>query len=239
MKMKIYFNQIKNYLKCNSYLYVFVIRYYRSITYNRSGCKLKNKNPFSMIYKENLWECKESVSGWGSTFVSTTSLRKYLPAIFEKYHIDSILDIPCGDYNWMKYVDKGNLKYIGADIVEELIEINKTKYPGIDFRVIDLTKDELPQVDLIFCKDCLQHLSYQNIFLAIENIKRSKSKYLLTTSYPLTIRNCDINTGDCYSMNLHRKPFYFPKHIDKIKEPLRIAGNEIDKTMYLWEIDKL
>ena len=214
--MKIYFNQIKNYLKCNSYLYVFVIRYYRSITYNRSGCKLKNKNPFSMIYKENLWECKESVSGWGSTFVSTTSLRKYLPAIFEKYHIDSILDIPCGDYNWMKYVDKGNLKYIGADIVEELIEINKTKYPGIDFRVIDLTKDELPQVDLIFCKDCLQH-----------------------SSYPLTIRNCDINTGDCYSMNLHRKPFYFPKHIDKIKEPLRIAGNEIDKTMYLWEIDKL
>lgn len=48
----------------------------------------------------------ESKSGGGSTISSTTTLRHFLPIFFQKYNIKTILDIPCGDYNWMKMVEK-------------------------------------------------------------------------------------------------------------------------------------
>jgi hypothetical protein len=104
--------------------------------------------------------------------------------------------------------------------------------------VIDITKDDLPKVDMIFCKDCLQHLSYENIFKAFENFKRSESKYLLTTSYPLTLVNWDILNGDLRRLNLRRKPFNLPSPIMKIHEK-SADYQERDKCMYLYEIEKL
>lgn len=196
---------------------------------------------FDSIYENNIWGSQESSSGGGSTVEATVSLREFLPSFFEKYNIHSVLDIPCGDYNWMKLVDKSGIEYIGADIVEKMINRNKELYTDehVSFRVLDLTKDKLPKVDLIFCKDCLQHLSYEHVWNALRNIKRSESTYLLTTSYPLTILNYDIQTGGYRSLNLKRKPFCFPKAILKVRERSNASGNEVDKTMYLWRINDI
>jgi SAM-dependent methyltransferase len=148
-------------------------------------------NVFATIYNNNLWGSGESRSGGGS-FVNTTKIiRKMLPVLWKEYDIKIFLDVPCGDYNWMKEVEKDNIVYIGGDIVNELIEQNNQKYKmeNVSFRVLDITKDALPTVDMIFCKDCLQHLSYEDIFKVLKNFKRSKSKYLLATTYPLTLSN--------------------------------------------------
>ena len=48
---------------------------------------------------------------------------------------------------------------------------------------MDLINDDLPKVDLIIVRDCLVHFSNKDIFKAIENIKQSKSKYLLVTTF--------------------------------------------------------
>jgi hypothetical protein len=71
---------------------------------------------------------------------------------------------------------------------------------------------------MIFCKDCLQHLSYENVFKALETFKKSESKYLLTTSYPLTLINWDICDGDSRPLNLRKPPFNLPFPIIKIHE---------------------
>lgn len=192
---------------------------------------------FDKIYRNNYWESDESLSGYGSTIEATKTIREFLPAFFEKYHIKSMLDIPCGDFNWMKTVPKNDLKYFGADIVTPLIFENK-KYStnNINFEILDITKDELPTVDLIFCKDCIQHLSQSNIIKAINNIKKSKSTYLLITSYPLTLRNWNIREGSFCAVNLQKKPFLFPKPILSVKEESNVVGVELDKTMCLWRI---
>ena len=55
--------------------------------------------------------------------------------------ITSVLDIPCGDFNWMQKVDLSNIEYIGADIVEELIKKNIEIYEGknnLRFKVLNL-----------------------------------------------------------------------------------------------------
>ena len=163
---------------------------------------------FTDIYEKNLWGSKESISGSGSELKSTKLLIQELPLLFSKFDIKSILDIPCGDFNWMKSVDLCGASYIGADIVSPLIEQNRVKYPNTDFRVLDLTKDNLPKVDLVFVRDCLGHLSNENVLKAIDNIKKSGSKYLLATSFTKWNFNPEIQDGGWKCINLMIEPFF-------------------------------
>jgi len=196
---------------------------------------------FSKIYGDNFWLSKESRSGGGSLISTTKTIREKLPQMWEEYGIKTFLDVPCGDYNWMKEVDKKDVVYIGGDIVEDVISQNSKKYSAqnVSFKVIDITKDELPAVDMIFCKDCLQHLSYEKILMALRNFKRSKSKYLLTTSYSKTLYNWDIHDGDCRPLNLLKKPFSLPQPLMKIREKSRGVQVDSDKEMYLYKLDDI
>lgn len=164
------------------------------------------KEVFTEIYEKDLWASAESKSGSGSELRSTFKIREELPLLLSKFNIKSMLDIPCGDFNWMQYVNLGNTQYIGADIVEKAVEVNKAKY-NKDFRVLDLVNDDLPQVDLLFVRDCLGHLSNANVLKAIENAKRSGSKYMLATSFTKWDKNPDIADGGWKCINLMIPPF--------------------------------
>ncbi|MCY4101455.1 MAG: hypothetical protein OXF46_11145 [Rhodobacteraceae bacterium] len=86
---------------------------------------------FTRIYNRNIWGSKESPSGTSSELEATTNIRKQIPALVKEYEVKRILDIPCGDYNWMRYVvPKLDVEYIGGDIVKPLIEKNRRKYGG-------------------------------------------------------------------------------------------------------------
>jgi hypothetical protein len=161
---------------------------------------------FTEIYENNKWSSSESRSGNGSELKNTITLRNELPFLFKKYNISSILDIPCGDFNWMKEVNLSDIDYTGADIVPSIIEQNKQKYP-YNFQVLDLTKDSLPKVDLIFVRDCLGHLSNENVFKALDNIQLSGSKYLISTSFTKWDFNADIDDGGWRCINLMIPPF--------------------------------
>jgi SAM-dependent methyltransferase len=197
-----------------------------------------DQNVFTSIYKDNAWASNESYSGGGSHVNSTLIIRERLPVLWQEYEIKTFLDVPCGDYNWMKNVDKHNIIYIGGDIVSEMIEQNSLKYKekNVSFRVIDITSDVLPAADMIFCKDCLQHLSDEKTFKALKNFKQSGSKYLLTTSYPLTLSNWDILDGHYRPLNLRIKPYNFPHPLEKIHEKSKGYQMEKDKYMYLYKL---
>ena len=84
---------------------------------------------FTDIYLRHLWGGgKETVSGSGSTLRSTRSIVKQIPFIIKKFNIKSILDVPCGDFNWMRKVDLSGVKYLGADIVFPMINKNNKIY---------------------------------------------------------------------------------------------------------------
>lgn len=194
---------------------------------------------FDEIYKRNLWGSQESVSGSGSELSNTKKLREELPFVFAKYNIKSMLDIPCGDFNWMKEVDLSNINYTGADIVPTLIDINKNKYPNFQFEVMDVTTSTLPKVDLVFVRDCLGHLSDQNALKAIQNIKTSGSKYLLTTSFTKWHYNSNIEDGGWRCINLLIEPFRLkPQYL--INEDCKEGYPHYnDKCMILFDLENL
>jgi SAM-dependent methyltransferase len=203
----------------------------------RSGSKLKSGNLqdiFTDYYRENYWENDESLSGDGSTLAYTENLRRELPALLEKFEIQSILDAPCGDYNWFRFVERGaGVRYIGADVVEDLIRRNREKYagPDTDFIKLDITRDRLPAADLWMCRDVLFHFSFRDVFLSLQNFLRSDIKFLLATSHTECAANADILSGQFRLLNLELEPFNLPAPIAGIDD--WIEGFPIRK-MCLW-----
>jgi len=76
---------------------------------------------FTQIYRSNAWLDTESKSGPGSTVSRTRLLRPRLTELVRNLGIRSLLDVPCGDFNWMRLTDLPSVEYIGADIVPEII----------------------------------------------------------------------------------------------------------------------
>ena len=196
---------------------------------------------FSSIYRNHRWGDEESVSGRGSKIEQTKGIAILLPQLFRQYNIRNVLDIPCGDFNWMKYVDLSAVDYLGADIVPALISKNIRLYtaPHVEFFLADIIKDKLPRVDLVFCRDCLVHLSDKHIFTAIKNIKLSGAEFVLTTTFPRH-SNFDIVTGNWRALNLQSEPFCFPPPLELFNEGYHSEETGIsDKSLGLWRISDL
>jgi SAM-dependent methyltransferase len=210
-----------------------VVQWVKSLRY----LFMSNRSIFADIYKRGLFLGDESQSGPGSTVLVTAHLRRGLRAILTEFNVQSMLDVPCGDFTWMRYVDFDKCQYIGADIVENMILDNSSKFGHVNnrtFIVLDITTDMIPMVDLVFCRDLLVHLSLNDARRAIRNVKESYSKYICITTFPGIGRNDDtLITGKWRPINLQIAPFNFP-------EPLRLL-NDSDaapngKTMGLWEV---
>ncbi len=176
--------------------------------------KALNSKIFQDIYESRGWPSQESLSGSGSDHRNTERIIRELPELLGRIGVTSILDIPCGDFNWMRHVNLSGIQYIGADIVPKLVESNQERYgsPERQFLHLDLLTEDLPACDLIFCRDCLFHFSHNDVFRALNNLARSEAKYLLTTtftyrSYP---RNGNIRTGEWTPINLEMPPYLLP-----------------------------
>jgi len=185
---------------------------------------------FTTDYRKN--------SGVGSDLETTRAVAAALPGVIESLSVRGMLDIPCGDFAWMRHVDIGAATYIGADIIRELVLSHERLHTTNTrrFVVLDIVADDLPQADLILCRDCLVHFSYRLIRKAVRNIRRSQSTYLLTTSFP-EHSNSDIVTGNWRPLNLCRPPFDFPPPIQLINEGHPFPYG--DKSLGLWQISGL
>ncbi len=218
---------------------------YRIVKNRYEFFQLKSQPPeavFTNIYNNNRWGGTESVSGLGSDIHQTELIIQELPSLFKEYQVESMLDIPCGDFHWMKNMDLSNIEYIGADIVDALIERNTQQYGngGNRFQKINLINDSLPEVDLLFCRDCLVHLSFKDIWDALYNICASNSEYLLTTTFPGRDNNDDIATGQWRTLNLELSPFMLPKPLKLINEGCtEYEGAFADKALGLWKISEI
>jgi len=201
-----------------------------------------SKDLFTQYYNDNSWNGKESLSGPGSYYEQTKYLIPELQALLKELDIKTMLDVPCGDFNWMRRVDLDGIKYTGGDIVNKMIATNKRKYSSknVSFEIIDVVRDPLPKVDLVMVRDCFVHLPNKDILNAINNIIDSKSKYLLTTNFMWKTQkaNTDIKVGDWRRLNLELEPFNLPYPKQIIIEG-NIQSHDRDKTMSLWSVSDL
>ncbi|MBL4821778.1 MAG: class I SAM-dependent methyltransferase [Gammaproteobacteria bacterium] len=199
--------------------------------------KASTEEVFTHIYDSNKWGDEDSVSGKGSNLKITEGLREALPGILKQLDADSMLDIPCGDFHWMKEIELPLKRYWGADIVKPLIKLNQRKFSSAlrEFVDLDLMHDPLPSVDVIFCRECLVHLSYADIAKALDNIKRSDASYLITTDFPEVQANSNCVTGNHHSLNFSLKPFNWPEPIIQYVE-YNTGKRRGNKCLSVWKI---
>lgn len=218
----------------------------RSKLYDYSdGSRFLNKSAvevFVEIQKENVWQEQETVSGYGSSLLQTKTIVNEIPKVLKELSIKTIFDIPCGDFNWFKEIDLSNKIYLGGDIVENIVADNSKKYKNknISFIKFNLLEDIPETMDLIFCRDCLVHFSITDIWNALSNIKKSRSRYLMMTTFPREEKNNDIITGGWRPLNFMKEPFNFPAPAMLINEQCtEMNGVFGDKSLGVWEIENL
>ena len=204
------------------------------------------KDKFSYIYSSHYWPSKESVSGPGSELDNTENIRKELAKLINQYKIKKFLDVPCGDFNWIQHLINKDIQYVGGDIVTELIRLNKKKFTNsnVEFIEINLVDDALPQADLMLCRDCLIHLSNNNIRKFLNNFIYSEINYLLVTSYETNLDrknieyNQEIKDGDFRPTFLMEEPFNLPVPIIKILDKDVEHRNNTNLKCYLYLYSK-
>ncbi|MGE6786759.1 hypothetical protein ACQKGL_30080 [Ensifer adhaerens] len=172
---------------------------------------------FSQVYKDNTWGDSESVSGEGS--------RRDAPPVWEaidaldrtvrKFRIRSLVDLPCGDFNWIPFIlgVHRQLAYRGFDIVPQLVQRNRAMFPSHRFDVLDATSNVPPKADLIFSKDMVNHLTLVDVAKVLKNFKRSRSSYLLMSNN-LGWDNIELPenvAGASRHLDAFAAPFHFPE----------------------------
>jgi hypothetical protein len=199
------------------------------------------EHTFRRIYEHNHWGAEQR-SGAGASRGQTAIVLSELAGLIREFDIKILLDLPCGDFSWMQDLAADEVSYIGGDIVTAVIDINNARFgtPFRRFQVLDLTRDPLPAADLLLCRDCLVHLSFDDARAALANVSRAPIRYFLTSTFPDCSRNDDIVSGDWSVINLELAPFNLPPPLRLIAEQCSEAdGLFADKSLALYRVQDL
>ncbi|MBV6438462.1 MAG: hypothetical protein EPGJADBJ_00086 [Saprospiraceae bacterium] len=222
--------------------YLNYYRYFKSLVANYPFSSGALPGIFDEIYRTHYWKGRDSVCGPTSGAAETIALRIALQQLWRDLSVRSVLDIPCGDFAWMKEMDLSGIAYTGADIVPAMVGENNRLYaaPNIRFECLDLTRSILPSADLVICRDCLLHLSFEHIHQAVTRIKHSGSTWLLCTSFVQNKFNYDIRDGLWRTLNMQKSPFRFPPPERIIPDnQLLESGVYRDKALCLWRVSDI
>ncbi len=215
---------------------------YRQLRRLCRGAPVSADQVFTSIYNRNGWGGRQSVSGRGSDTDQVQTLVQTLPRLLREFGVRTLLDIPCGDFHWMKGVDLDGIDYTGADIVEALTADNQTRYArdGVRFVTRNLITGPLPAADLVFCRDCLVHFSFADIFKALRTLADSPCTWLLATTFTDRTGNRDITTGEWRPLALDKAPFLLPPPVRLLHEGCTENGGLYqDKALGLWRMEDI
>jgi len=184
----------------------------------------KRKVVFKSIYSSNHWrdynkpKANESVSGMGSDLKNDSALVNDIKNFVSEFKIKKILDLGCGDFNWMKFIvlnNKNITNYLGLDIVDKIINFNNINYKNneVSFQTSDILLEDLPEsYDLVIIRDLFIHLKNDEILKIIEKINNTSIKFLALTSYHTTEVNSNTNRfGHHRYINMELDPFYLDR----------------------------
>jgi len=221
-----------------------VLAHTRFLAHKTELAGLSQQELFTRIWQTNLWGAGTSSSGLGSEDAATAALRRELPKLFRQLQMETLLDLPCGDFGWMSRAEQGLRKYLGGDIVAGLVAENSQRYATADGRIgfaeLDLLTDRLPAMDAILCRDCFVHLSIANVSRALAQFRASGSRFLIVTTFTGHDVNEDAADGDWRLLNLERPPFDFPPPLAIVNEGCTEGGGAYaDKSLGVWQLDAL
>jgi SAM-dependent methyltransferase len=165
------------------------------------------ENKFQNIYDNNEWG---NGSGAGSRIKSVKKYMSFLEGFIQMNNVTSVVDAGCGDWQFSKNINWGQVSYKGFDIVNTVVENNLKNFSdkNISFEIYNGDPDNLPSADLLILKDVLQHLPHRDIYNFVNNFGRYKYCLITNCINPQgqTI-NLDISRGDFTFLDLRLEPF--------------------------------
>lgn len=193
------------------------------------------KSP-SEFYGDSQWPPKairqRSASGKGSWLgYNTETSMQQLKETIQKYNIKSMVDMPCGDVNWIfdSFETDSLPLYVGLDVASAVIEVNKKRFAhhkNKEFHFWDASHCAVPRFfnetsskeetfDLVHVRDVVQHMSIDLGVKYFCNVFKSGAKFLLTTTFPgHGGEHKNVVDGDFYKNDLSQEPFAFPEPSD-------------------------
>ncbi len=167
---------------------------------------------FSEIYKKRLWGAVNTsayCSGHGSH--DEAVLGPYLQAVrsflSEFPCKPNVVDLGCGDFNVGARLRDACARYLACDVVNDLIAYNRKLFTSLDtsFMQLDITTDPLPEGEIAFIRQVLQHLN--NAQIARVAAKLSQYAWVVVTEHLPTktdfVANLDKPIGPGVRLRLH------------------------------------
>jgi len=208
-----------------------VIKFIRNLESRLATLRYKgmsNKEVFKKIYNEKVWtpdnqkENFKYYSGLGSheqvfTEKYLLEVSSFLKSFKEK---PAVVELGCGDFKVSSNLINLTKEFIACDVFDDLIQDNqkKYKYPNVSFRVLDFTKDNVPEGDVCIVRLVLQHLSNEMIAKFLDRIKNKYSYLIVTEHFPNDKNftpNLNIITGPNIRLHLNSA-------VDLTKEPFNL-----------------
>lgn len=172
---------------------------------------LANRDIFSAVYSNSsYWGNQDGTpftSGEGTSAAEATD--PYVDAVTAL--LDSfpqpprVVDLGCGDFTVGARLRPHCGAYTACDVVPEVVESNWERYSDADveFLTIDAARDPLPEGDVVFIRQVLQHLSNADIAAVVPKLS-AFDHIIITEHVPAGAHepNLDMPTGPWTRLSL-------------------------------------
>jgi len=180
---------------------------------------------FTDVYQRNDWDVG---SGRGSTPDNTVEYRKLIERFIHTHEIKSVIDIGCGDWQFSRLIEWGDVEYLGIDTVPAVVEANRKRFgPRYRFECRDVTNDKLPPTDLLLMKDVLQHWPNSAIQTFLPRLKNYRFAILTNDGCPSPRLNTEIRMTGYRPLDLRQPPFSVA-----MEELLRYRTDEVQREQW-------
>jgi SAM-dependent methyltransferase len=164
------------------------------------ACYCRRKT-FQIVYREKLWGTTSNArffSGIGShsepaAIYVDTMATIISTGLRDLQTIATIVDLGCGDFSvGARLLERlPGVKYIGCDVVPELIKYNCDRYESkrVQFRTVDIVSQSLPDGDICLVRQVFQHLPNRDIECVLSKLRKYQAVFV-TEGQPIVREGC-------------------------------------------------
>ena len=193
---------------------------------------------FTEIYENSKWGGARGEFCSGPGTVDEQVVAAYVAMVFEEalreqFQNLTFVDLGCGDFRVGSQLRPLSSRYIGADIVEPLVRHNQKTYGDTvtEFVHVNIVDDALPDGDVCFVRQVLQHLANSQVASVLEKLKKYRWVFI-TEHYPTDnsrirpnldkVHGGDVRIYKNSGVYLSEPPFSLPSQA--LRQVLQVPG---------------
>jgi hypothetical protein len=223
-----------------------LLKAYQNFNVARSHSRVQGMTTaevFADIYSNNRWGGEPGTFCSGSGSSTSSIVDPYVScirrALSELGAQDlTVVDLGCGDFSVGRQLDDACGRYIGVDIVANLIRHNDLTF-GTDrvaFQCLDIIEDPLPQGEVCFVRQVMQHLSNHQISRILPKLEQYRWTFITEHQpSPSCLKQHNLDKPHGSDIRVHRgsgvyldySPFNIPR--ERLELLLEVPGHSADK----------